>query len=427
MSELASDVVVNDRYEDNPDISLLAVDQYLREVHWTERLLEVEVNKLLDRVYRGNGERLKAAPNQWVLHLAKDARNQLVQDLQPLVLHVARRRVFLFAHADLLDVVQEANLGLLQALDTWVPGSLDFTLHAFRCMRRAVWRAYSSNDRAVTVSSEVAWQLSTLARLRRQWSGVYGGEPSLEQLAQEMGLSPLRVGELLWWSKQGNVQSVEALQAQALAPDREEFQPLYEVPASPQTAPVLAEVVGYAVEMLAPAQREVVQTRYGFGDGCTRMRGETMVGELLDMLPQGVHKLEQDALRHLAFLLAPLVAAGRPSVRSAARVPRYYSAEQAARLLGCLPKTVADRACRGTLPAVHHGLRWFLLQSVIDEEVARREQEKERTECACGCGQRTRISERTDRPVRYASETCRTRLKRAKKASTMQAARAGGK
>ncbi len=110
MSEvMTSSVPVNDRYEDVADLSLLAVDQYLRDVRWITRLSDEEVIALLYQVYRDR---------------CKQARERLVESYQPLVLYIARHRVHAFRNAELLDVVQDGNTGLLQAIDDWTPDLL---------------------------------------------------------------------------------------------------------------------------------------------------------------------------------------------------------------------------------------------------------------------------------------------------------------
>src|SRR5215472_7175053 len=101
---------------DDRDVSLMALDQYMRAVRWTEPLAEEEEATLLRRVERGKQERLAPCPNQWVLSLARHARDRLVEGYQPLVIAVAKRCLWRFESMELLDLVQEGNIGLLRAI-----------------------------------------------------------------------------------------------------------------------------------------------------------------------------------------------------------------------------------------------------------------------------------------------------------------------
>src|SRR5437879_2985614 len=99
------------------DASLTARDQYVREVRWMERLTREEEECWVQRLVRARAERDKPHPNQWVLSLAYHARESLMECYQALVLSIARRYVARCRSLDLLDLVQEANIGLLRLLD----------------------------------------------------------------------------------------------------------------------------------------------------------------------------------------------------------------------------------------------------------------------------------------------------------------------
>ncbi len=125
-------------------ISLSAKDQYFRELDWREPISDEECRKLLQRLVRGNVERRQSVPNQWVLSLARNAREQLVEVYQPLVVAMARRRLFRFQSMELLDVIQEGNIGLLDALDRYDDVKLEkveFRVFAMSWMKQAILKA----------------------------------------------------------------------------------------------------------------------------------------------------------------------------------------------------------------------------------------------------------------------------------------------
>src|SRR6266516_5142017 len=109
---------VNDRYEEGVRVSLLAHDQYVRELAWMEELTEEEELQCLQRVRRGRLERGQPVPNQWVLSLAKHARDRLIEGYQPMVFRLAQRvRRRLQSSIESLDLVNEGNICLMRVLD----------------------------------------------------------------------------------------------------------------------------------------------------------------------------------------------------------------------------------------------------------------------------------------------------------------------
>ncbi len=372
MSQLASDVVVNDQYDEVADLSLLAVDQYLREVRWIKRLSDEEVLRLLYQVYRGRCERENASPNQWRLRIAAHAREQLVESYQPLILFIARHRVFSYRSMELLDVVQEGNLGFLLALEQWTPAVKDFTPFAWMCISQAMWKSLYTKDRAIAVSEQVRDELSKLSRLITKLSAALDQYPTPQEIGQEMGVSAKRVSDLLFWRREACVESIEAVRARQIAPDREPFCSLYGGSAEEETPVALRQVIAAALDMLTSQQRAVIEARYCFGEGLTERRDQKHVAELLGITRAVVSKRELVALKHIAFFLAPLAAAGRPSVRSVGQVQAYYTTKEVCTLLGLSPSEVAARAQSGELTALRHGGKWYFPQPAIDTLMGQR-------------------------------------------------------
>src|SRR5437868_10600874 len=103
--------------EEEREVSLLAIDQYMRQVRWTPDLTLQEEEELVERIARGKAEQQKACPNQVVMAEARQARDRLVEGYQRLVVYIARQYTYRFGSMELLDLVQEGNLGLLHAID----------------------------------------------------------------------------------------------------------------------------------------------------------------------------------------------------------------------------------------------------------------------------------------------------------------------
>src|SRR5579864_6042019 len=103
--------------QDDEHASLLAVDQYFRWLHWSPALPQEEETRLIEVIERGKHEQRRVSPDAQVLAAAKEARDRLVESFQGLVIHIAYQMIYRFQHLELLDVIQEGNLGLLRAIE----------------------------------------------------------------------------------------------------------------------------------------------------------------------------------------------------------------------------------------------------------------------------------------------------------------------
>src|SRR5258706_1322014 len=120
-------------------LSLSAVDQYLQEVKWIPPLASEEEVQLFNCIAHGVD--------------AQRARNRLTEGCQPMVFGLAKRLVRDCQHMELLDFVQEGNLGLLEAIkryDTRRSGT-SFRTFAFSWVRVSMLLAYWRNERAIRV------------------------------------------------------------------------------------------------------------------------------------------------------------------------------------------------------------------------------------------------------------------------------------
>src|SRR6266567_7154782 len=103
--------------QEEQDVSLMALDQYIRQVRWLEPLTTEEEAQLLARIERGKHEKRQPQPNAWRLFLAQAARERLVEGYLPWVIHLAKEYVSRARGMQLLDLLQEGNVGLLHAIE----------------------------------------------------------------------------------------------------------------------------------------------------------------------------------------------------------------------------------------------------------------------------------------------------------------------
>src|SRR6266487_3471132 len=258
--------------QDDQHISLLALDQYMRWVKWTPELTLEEEGQLLERVDRGKQEQLKLCPDRQVLEAAKQAYDRLVAGFQPLVIHIASTYRYRVRSMDVMDLIQEGNLGLLQAIDV-NDTNKGYSLAglAGRCIRDAILQAVYYRDRQVRFSMRTEQALAHLSYMQSQLALSLGRDPSLEELAVSISPDREKVEELLELSEQGQIESLHLLLDEDEQEERSDFVTLFgaSVVAEDARQVHLAEAVEAALSI---NEREVLRLRYGLDGACHLQR-----------------------------------------------------------------------------------------------------------------------------------------------------------
>jgi RNA polymerase sigma factor (sigma-70 family) len=221
-------------------------------------------------VLRGKEERSKGSSDQQLLEAAKQAREQIVIALQRLVIHLARRFLSRFQSMELLDLIQEGNLGLLFAIDHYPSTGTGegFLGYATICIRQVLWRAYLERDSMIVIPEGVGTVLNHARRAHQQLAAVRGEEASLPVLAAEVGMREQDLAEVLSLYEQRH--SFHSLHNQFNEDDAEDIHEQVSVFASwvasdEEQPTLLRQRVHEAVAALVPRAREVVTLRYGLG------------------------------------------------------------------------------------------------------------------------------------------------------------------
>ncbi len=293
---------------DDQDSSLMASAQYMCFVRWTPRLTDEEEAQLFDRIERGKEEQTQAYPDPRILQEARQARDRLVEGYQPLILHYAKKYRHRFHRLEMLDLIQEGNLGLLRAIADHEPNKGHFTGLASVCTRQAMWLAYYDSERFIRVSQKVRVRLSKMGKVERQLLVALDREPTATELAEAMGKAEQEMDDLLIWREQGEVESLHQLLYDEEAEDKYVFVNVFEGQQE-SAGDVDREVaVQQAIsEALSPRQQQVVHWRYGF-DGETGQRRTCVdVAERLGVSFTLVARYDRQARQQLQRVLAHLV------------------------------------------------------------------------------------------------------------------------
>jgi RNA polymerase primary sigma factor len=225
----------------------------------------------------------------WAAHAGdRRAALRLVEANLHLVIAVARR--YASRGIPFLELVQEGNVGLLQAVDGYDPARGGrFSTYASWCIGHAVRLAAADRGRLVRVPPATAEAMDRLRRAFDRMAQVLGREPAAEELAIEVGTTVQRVERLARLSRPAP--SLDGLEAE------------------PAGAPTADEVVLAALRMdlyamlarLTARERRVLRLRFGLVDG--RRCSLEEIGRRLGLPGERVGQIERDALtrvRHVA-------------------------------------------------------------------------------------------------------------------------------
>lgn len=286
----------------NPEaLSLADTSRFYRyEIGQVELLSTEKVTQLAKSIERGKqGKRQRALQNsKGETEEAREARRQLIEANLRLVLHIARKyRGF---GVDLMDLVQEGNLGLMHAVEKFdYSKGYRFSTYATWWIRQYITRALAEQAHLIRVPLYKVEEIKRLGRTRRrlQQQGM-ASEPTLEQLASQMEISVQQVITLL-----STNQETISLDMPRKGGDDEialsevlEDDPIY----SPERVVISQTLQAHIQDLLnclTQRERRVLQLRYGLNGGAEHSLSET--GKKLGLSHEAVRQVEFRALRKL--------------------------------------------------------------------------------------------------------------------------------
>ncbi|HKA14251.1 MAG TPA: RNA polymerase sigma factor RpoD/SigA [Myxococcota bacterium] len=198
-----------------------------------------------------------------------------------------------------MDLVQEGNLGLIRAIEKFEPErGFMFSTYAVWWIQQAMIRAIQNQRRTVRVPSHVCEQQIRLRRIENELARRLGRDPTGEELAPKLGLTPDAVDELV-----ATLAPIRSLNAPAPGLEDVEFADLLrdETTADPTLALERGEqsaVLAELLESLSPRERQVIDWRFGLsgGDDPSTL-GE--IGDRLGLSRERVRQIEAAALSRL--------------------------------------------------------------------------------------------------------------------------------
>lgn len=242
-----------------------------------------------------DGERSLAAHWHDIREAAARAREHLIEANLRLVVAVAKR--YRYSGLPLLDLIQEGNLGLMEAVRRFdYRRGFKFSTYATWWVRQAVQRGVANRGRIVRLPVFVVEEVHELAKARARLTTALGREPARAELAEAMGIRVERVRFL-----EEHTADVISLET-AVGEEETELKEFIANPeaASPAEQVVLAEVrdqVRKGLEVLKPREQEILELRFGLRDD--RPRSLEEVGQEYGITRERVRQIERDALAKL--------------------------------------------------------------------------------------------------------------------------------
>jgi RNA polymerase primary sigma factor len=247
----------------------------------------------------GNG-RLLTVTEERELARRKDegdevAKRRLIESNLRLVMSITRN--YTRADVPLLDLIQEGNLGLIRAVEKfdWTMG-YKLSTYATWWIKQAVQRALAEQSRTIRLPVHVADQVRKVQKTRRVLGQKLNRDPSLEEIAEEAGLAPIRVHELLDLVQDHVSLETPVGDGESVMADLIE-DPAAETPEDATAFRLRSSDLRDALAQLKPRLQRVIVLRFGLDGEPPRTLEE--VGVTLGITRERVRQLETRALREL--------------------------------------------------------------------------------------------------------------------------------
>ncbi len=255
----------------------------------TDRLVQCEEETAL------LSERRRVTQDERLRREGIAAKRILVEANLRLVVSIAKR--YRNRGMAFLDLIQEGNLGLMRAVDKFdYTKGFKFSTYATWWIRQAITRAIADQARTIRIPVHMVDTINKVMRTQRQLLQDLGREPTVEEVAVRVEMTPERVREIVRVSQE--TVSLE----QPMGEDDFSLSDLLEdvgavAPSEAAARALLNEAVNQALSELSERERKVVRLRFGLDDG--QMRTLEEVGREFGVTRERIRQIESKTLAKL--------------------------------------------------------------------------------------------------------------------------------